>query len=101
MRNKFPGLWMHSSRLSWRRNLNSGYNGGPAPKAMGGFGGGGGESEDNGAFVGGGGYSGGGSCIYTNQTGGVRGWYCNGQCCPGVTGGNSNDAGLVRPCEDY
>ena len=77
-------------------SMNSGYNGGPAPGGVGGFGGGGGGSEDNGASGGGGGYSGGGSGIYWNQAGGGGGSYCRGQGCSGVTGGNNNDAGLVK-----
>ena len=63
---------------------------------MGGFGGGGGGSEDNGASGGGGGYSWGDSGIYSKEAEGGRGSHCNGQGCSGVTGGNSNDAGLVR-----
>ena len=76
--------------------MNSGYNGGPPPGAVGGFGGGGGGSEDNGASGGGGGYSGGGSGTYPNQAGGGGGSYCSGSNCSGVSGGNSNDNGLVK-----
>ena len=50
--------------------MNSGYNGGPAPGGVGGFGGGGGGSEDSGGSGGGGGYSGGGSGNYSFQAGG-------------------------------
>ena len=80
-------------------NMNSGYNGGPTPGAVGRFGGGGGGSEDNGASGGGGGYSGGGSGTHSEQAGGGGGSYCSGQGCSGVTGGNYNDAGLVRIIE--
>ena len=80
-------------------SMNSGYNGGPAPGGVGGFGGGGGGSEDNGASGGGGGYSGGGSGTHLRQAGGGGGSYCSGQSCSGVTGGNSNDAGLVKIIE--
>ena len=76
--------------------MNSGYNGGPAPGAVGGFGGGGGGSEDNGASGGGGGYSGGGSGTHDRQAGGGGGSYSSAQGCSGVTGGNSNDVGLVQ-----
>ena len=76
--------------------MNSGYNGGPPPGAVGGFGGGGGGSEDNGGSGGGGGYSGGGSGNNRRQAGGGGGSYCRGQSCSVVTGGNSNDAGLVK-----
>ena len=76
--------------------MNSGYNGGPPPGAVGGFGGGGGGSEDNGASGGGGGYSGGGSGTHPNQAGGGGGSYCSGSNCSGVSGGNSNDNGLVK-----
>ena len=76
--------------------MNSGYNGGPPPGAVGGFGGGGGGSEDNGASGGGGGYSGGGSGTYPHQAGGGGGSYCSGSTCSGVTGGNSDDNGLVQ-----
>ena len=76
--------------------MNSGYNGGPTPGAVGGFGGGGGGSEDNGASGGGGGYSGGGSGTHKNQAGGGGGSFCSGANCSGVTGGNSNDNGLVQ-----
>jgi len=79
--------------------MNSGYNGGRAPGAVGGFGGGGGGSEDNGASGGGGGYSGGGSGTHQSLAGGGGGSYCSGQGCTGVTGGNSNDAGLVKIIE--
>ena len=79
--------------------MNSGNNGGPAPGAVGGFGGGGGGSEDNGASGGGGGYSGGGSGTSRNQAGGGGGSYCIGQDCSGLTGGNSNDNGLVQIIE--
>ena len=79
--------------------MNSGNNGGPAPGAVGGFGGGGGGSEDNGASGGGGGYSGGGSGTHAKQAGGGGGSYCNGQDCSGLTGGNSNDNGLVQIIE--
>nr|XP_058960210.1 putative lysozyme-like protein [Pocillopora verrucosa] len=79
--------------------MNSGNNGGPAPGAVGGFGGGGGGSEDNGASGGGGGYSGGGSGTHEKQAGGGGGSYCNGQDCSGLTGGNSNDNGLVQIIE--
>ncbi|XP_022808410.1 uncharacterized protein LOC111345401 [Stylophora pistillata] len=79
--------------------MNSGNNGGPAPGAVGGFGGGGGGSEDNGASGGGGGYSGGGSGTHENQAGGGGGSFCSGQSCSGVTGGNSNDNGLVKIVE--
>ncbi len=78
---------------------NSGYNGGPAPGAVGGFGGGGGGSQAAGASGGGGGYSGGGSGISWFQAGGGGGSYCSGQGCSGVTGGNSNDVGLVNIIE--
>ena len=80
-------------------DMNSGNNGGPAPGAVGGFGGGGGGSEDNGASGGGGGYSGGGSGTHEKQAGGGGGSYCNGQDCSGLTGGNSNDNGLVQIIE--
>ncbi|KAL9962001.1 hypothetical protein ACROYT_G031052 [Oculina patagonica] len=80
-------------------SMNSGNNGGPAPGAVGGFGGGGGGSEDNGASGGGGGYSGGGSGTHGQQAGGGGGSYCSGQGCSGVTGGNSNDVGLVEIIE--
>ena len=80
-------------------SMNSGYNGGPAPGGVGGFGGGGGGSEDNGGSGGGGGYSGGGSGNNRRQAGGGGGSYCRGQGCSGITGGNSNDAGLVRIIE--
>ncbi|KAL9961999.1 hypothetical protein ACROYT_G031050 [Oculina patagonica] len=79
--------------------MNSGNNGGPVPGAVGGFGGGGGGSEDNGASGGGGGYSGGGSGTNPHQAGGGGGSYCSGQGCSGVTGGNSNDVGLVKIIE--
>ena len=79
--------------------MNSGYNGGPPPGAVGGFGGGGGGSEDNGASGGGGGYSGGGSGTHPNQAGGGGGSYCSGSNCSGVSGGNSNDNGLVKIVE--
>ena len=79
--------------------MNSGNNGGTAPGAVGGFGGGGGGSEDNGASGGGGGYSGGGSGTSWNQAGGGGGSYCSGESCSGVTGGNSNDYGLVKITE--
>ena len=82
-------------------SMNSGYNGGPTPGGVGGFGGGGGGSEDNGASGGGGGYSGGGSGIRPHQAGGGGGSYCSGQGCSGVTGGNSNDAGLVKIIEIF
>ena len=72
---------------------------GLAPGAVGGFGGGGGGSEDNGASGGGGGYSGGGSGTHEKQAGGGGGSYCNGQDCSGLTGGNSNDNGLVQIIE--
>ena len=80
-------------------SMNSGYNGGPAPGGVGGFGGGGGGSEDNGGSGGGGGYSGGGSGNDRRQAGGGGGSYCRGQGCSGVSGGNSNDVGLVRIIE--
>ena len=80
-------------------SMTSGYNGGPAPGGVGGFGGGGGGSEDNGGSGGGGGYSGGGSGNDRRQAGGGGGSYCSGQGCSGLTGGNSNDAGLVRITE--
>ena len=80
-------------------SMNSGYNGGPTPGGVGGFGGGGGGSEDNGGSGGGGGYSGGGSGNNRRQAGGGGGSYCRGQGCSGVTGGNSNDAGLVKISE--
>ena len=80
-------------------SMNSGNNGGPAPGAVGGFGGGGGGSEDNGASGGGGGYSGGGSGTHESQAGGGGGSYCTGQGCSGVTGGSSNDVGLVKIVE--
>ena len=76
--------------------MNSGYNGGPVPGAVGGFGGGGGGSDASGASGGGGGYSGGGSGIRQNQAGGGGGSYCGGDSCSGVTGGNVNDDGLVQ-----
>ena len=79
--------------------MNSGNNGGPAPGAVGGFGGGGGGSEDNGASGGGGGYSGGGSGTHYYQAGGGGGSYCSGESCSGVSGGNSNDNGLVKITE--
>ena len=79
--------------------MNSGNNGGPAPGAVGGFGGGGGGSEDMGASGGGGGYSGGGSGTAWNQAGGGGGSYCSGESCSGVSGGNSNDYGLVKITE--
>ena len=79
--------------------MNSGYNGGPPPGAVGGFGGGGGGAEDNGASGGGGGYSGGGSGTHPNQAGGGGGSYCSGSNCSGVSGGNSNDNGLVKIVE--
>ena len=79
--------------------MNSGNNGGPAPGAVGGFGGGGGGSEDNGASGGGGGYSGGGSGTHAKQAGGGGGSYCNGEDCSSLTGGNSNDDGLVQITE--
>ena len=79
--------------------MNSGNNGGPPPGAVGGFGGGGGGSEDNGASGGGGGYSGGGSGTHSNQAGGGGGSYCSGSNCSGVSGGNSNDNGLVKIVE--
>ncbi len=79
--------------------MNRGYNGGPPPGAVGGFGGGGGGAEDNGASGGGGGYSGGGSGTHDRQAGGGGGSYCSGQGCSGVTGGNSNDVGLVKIVE--
>ncbi|RMX57866.1 hypothetical protein pdam_00021415 [Pocillopora damicornis] len=79
--------------------MNSGNNGGPPPGAVGGFGGGGGGSEDNGASGGGGGYSGGGSGTHAKQAGGGGGSYCNGQDCSSLTGGNSNDDGLVQITE--
>ena len=82
-------------------SMNSGYNGGPTPGGVGGFGGGGGGSEDNGASGGGGGYSGGGSGIRPHQAGGGGGSNCSGQGCSGVTGGNSNDAGLVKITEIF
>ncbi|XP_078383744.1 uncharacterized protein LOC144666222 [Oculina patagonica] len=78
---------------------NSGYNGGPAPGAVGGFGGGGGGAQAGGAAGGGGGYSGGGSGTREYQAGGGGGSYCSGQGCSGVTGGNSNDVGLVKIIE--
>ena len=77
-------------------SMNSGYNGGPVPGGVGGFGGGGGGSEDNGASGGGGGYSGGGSGTHHRQAGGGGGSYCSGQGCSGITGGNCNDVGLVK-----
>ena len=80
-------------------SMNSGYNGGPTPGGVGGFGGGGGGSEDNGGSGGGGGYSGGGSGNNRSQAGGGGGSYCSGQGCSGVTGGNSNDTGLVKIIE--
>ncbi|XP_068706620.1 uncharacterized transmembrane protein DDB_G0289901-like [Montipora foliosa] len=76
--------------------MNSGYNGGPIPGAVGGFGGGGGGSEDNGASGGGGGYSGGGSGTHPKQAGGGGGSYCRGWNCSGASGGNLNDDGLVQ-----
>ena len=79
--------------------MNSGNNGGPAPGAVGGFGGGGGGSEDNGASGGGGGYSGGGSGTHAKQAGGGGGSYCKGEDCFSLTGGNSNDDGLVQITE--
>ena len=79
--------------------MNSGNNGGPPPGAVGGFGGGGGGSEDNGASGGGGGYSGGGSGTTEKQAGGGGGSYCSGWNCSGVSGGNSNDNGLVKIVE--
>ena len=81
--------------------MNSANNGGAAPVAVGGFGGGGGggESIDVGASGGGGGYSGGGSGTAWNQAGGGGGSYCSGESCSGVTGGNSNDYGLVKITE--
>ena len=79
--------------------MNGGNNGGPPPGAVGGFGGGGGGSEDNGASGGGGGYSGGGSGTYAYQAGGAGGSYCSGSNCSGVSGGNSNDNGLVKILE--
>ena len=77
-------------------SMNSGYNGGPVPGGVGGFGGGGGGSEDNGASGGGGGYSGGGSGTHAKQAGGGGGSYCSGQGCSGLIGGNPNDVGLVN-----
>ena len=79
--------------------MNSGYNGGPPPGAVGGFGGGGGGAEDNGASGGGGGYSGGGSGHRKQQAGGGGGSYCSGLSCSGVTGGNTEDQGLVQIIE--
>ncbi|KAK3730919.1 hypothetical protein QZH41_000545 [Actinostola sp. cb2023] len=76
--------------------MNSGFNGGPAPGAVGGYGGGGGGSEDNGASGGGGGYSGGGSGTHDQQAGGGGGSYCNGTNCQGATGANFNDNGFVE-----
>ncbi|KAK3730266.1 hypothetical protein QZH41_005247 [Actinostola sp. cb2023] len=76
--------------------MNSGFNGGPAPGAVGGYGGGGGGAEDNGASGGGGGYSGGGSGTHKQQAGGGGGSYCNGNNCQGVTGANFNDNGFVE-----
>ena len=78
---------------------NSGYNGGPPPGAVEGFGGGGGGAEDNGASGGGGGYSGGGSGTRPNQAGGGGDSYCSGSNCSGMSGGNSNDSGLVKIVE--
>ena len=66
---------------------------------VGGFGGGGGESEDNNASGGGGGYSRGGSGTHEKQAGGGGGSHCNSQDCSGLTGGNSNDNGLVQITE--
>ena len=43
-----------------------------------------------------GGYSGGGSGTHQNQAGGGGGSYCSGSNCSGVSGGNSNDNGLVK-----
>ena len=80
-------------------SMNSGYNGGPVPGGVGGFGGGGGGSEDNGASGGGGGYSGGGSGTHPRQAGGGGGSYCSGQSCSGVIGGNCNNVGLVKIVE--
>ena len=79
--------------------MNSGYNGGPPPGAVGGFGGGGGGAEDYGASGGGGGYSGGGSGTEPYKAGGGGGSYCSGSNCSGVSGGNSNDNGLVNILE--
>ena len=79
--------------------MNSGNNGVPAPGAVGGFWGGGGGSEEDGASGGGGGYSGGCSGTHAKQAGGGRGSYCNGKDCFGLTGGNSNDDGVVQILE--
>ena len=103
------GAWFESGERGGSRaqgwvggragEMNSGCNGGPPPGAVGGFGGGGGGAEDNGASGGGGGYSGGGSGTYPNQAGGGGGSYCSGSNCSGVSGGNSNDNGLVKILE--
>ena len=75
--------------------VNSDYNGGPAPVAVGGFGGGSGGSEDNSASGGGRKYSGGGSCTHSKQAGGGGGSYCCGSGCKALTGGNRSDNGFI------
>ena len=79
--------------------MNSGYNGGPPPGAVGGFGGKRGGSEDNGASGWRWGYSGGGSGITIYGITRGRCPYCIAQGCSRVSGGNSNDAGLVKIVE--
>ena len=58
-----------------------------------------GGSKGNGASGGGGGYSGGRSGTQAKQAGGGGGLYCNGKDCSGLTGGNSNDDGVVQILE--
>ena len=58
-----------------------------------------GGSKGNGASGGGGVYSGGRSGTQAKQAGGGGGLYCNGKDCSGLTGGNSNDDGVVQILE--